>query len=172
MAEPEAASAGQEESALKRWLLYLIVLGLVQLVPVERVDVGQLRPVQLVVIYRDGEEVILETDTQDKGSGKTVELALKDLKETTPAVIYLDTAQYLIVGENALDAVEGLKSSLKSSVRLYQFTGDIDPELAAQFLGAHKKGPRLKDWETGQGLPVLDCREDRIKFLQFFKNSA
>lgn len=157
---------------MKRWLLYLIVLGLIQLIPVERADVGKLRPVQAVVVCRQDGQVIIKTDTADYGIGETVLGALESLKETTPAVIYLDTAQYLIVAEDTLDAADELRKSLKDDVRVYKFKGKINPELAAQFLSAHEKGPRLKNWKIGDPLPILDCSEDRIKFLSNFKNSA
>ena len=45
--------------------------------------VADLEPVQAVAVYMEGGDIVLETDTEDKGSGNTVGEALKDLKENS-----------------------------------------------------------------------------------------
>jgi len=93
---------------LKRILIYCLLLIAVVLIPVERLDVGKLEPVQAVWAYRENGIIVLETDTEDKGSGETVEEALKDLEANCLGIIYLDTAQFLLVSEDLQEQIPGL----------------------------------------------------------------
>lgn len=151
---------------MKRILIYIVILAAVLAVRLERTDVGKLRPVQTVSVYRDGASYVIATDTGDKGKGKTVADALKDLKQTAPAVIYLDTAQFLLTGKNADDAVENLRPYFSKSVELYSFRGEADLELASKYLAVHGNGPQLKRWNPGEKLPVLVCSGDQIKLIE------
>ena len=151
---------------MKRILIYIIVLLAVILVPLNRTDVGKLRPVQTVAVYFDGADCVIATDTGDEGRGETAEQALSDLKATTPAIIYLDTAQYLLVGKNSMDAIEALRSHFSGSVELYSFRGDADLTAASKYLSVHGNGPALKCWKNGEKLPVLQCSGAEIKTLK------
>ena len=76
---------------MKRWLLYIVLFAAAIIIPVNGTDVGKLHPVQAVSVgYQDG-QVVLKTDTGEMGIGETPELALENLKQTAPAIIYLDT---------------------------------------------------------------------------------
>ena len=151
---------------MKRILIYIAILLAVVLVPLERTDVGELRPVQTVAVYRDGKAYVIATDTGDQGEGKTVPDALTDLKQKTPAVIYLDTAQFLLTGKDADDAVEELRQHFRSSVELYSFRGDADLEAVSKYLTVHGNGPKLKRWHPGGKLPVLVCAGEQIKLVE------
>lgn len=150
---------------MKKIILYVLILIAVLLVPVERTDVGRLRPVQSVAVFGEDGAVVIETDTGDRGSGENALAALDDLKRTTPAVIYLDTAEYLLVTKDMEDAVEHLRAHLKDTVELYHYIGTPKLEDVTQYLEIHGDAPSLKQWREGQQLPVLDCREERIKIM-------
>ncbi len=131
-----------------RTVIYVVVLGLLFLAPVERLDVAKLEPVQTVAIYTDGAEVVLETDTQNMGRGATATEALQDLEENTPGVIYLDTAQYLLVTENAAQHAEQLRGDLKPSVYVSMWDGKGEISDAARYLSVHGKLTKFQDWKT------------------------
>ena len=82
------------------------------------------------------------------GEGETGAEALQDLEDTTPGVIYLDTAEYLLVTEAALDCVDTLRSSLSSSVRVSLWDGEGSVKTAAKYLGIRKDLPKLRDWSA------------------------
>jgi len=124
------------------------VLGLLFLAPVERLDVAKLEPVQTVAIYTDGGEVVLETDTQNMGRGADAKEALQDLEDNTPGVIYLDTAQYLLVTENAARYAEQLRGDLKPSVYVSMWDGKGEISNAARYLSVHGKLTKFRDWKT------------------------
>lgn len=150
---------------MKRIILYIIVLAALLVVPAERADVGKLRPVQTVALYKDANEFVIATDTGDLGRGETVQDAFHNLKATTPAIIYLDTADYLLVSEQAVDQLEFLRGKLRRSVEVYQFLGEANLEEVSKYLRVHGNGPSLKQYESGTQLPVLDCREERLKIF-------
>ena len=68
-----------------RILLYIGILALLLLAPVQRLDVAKLEPVQTVAMSVVDGEVVLETDTKNKGQGNTLQAAVKNLKENTPS---------------------------------------------------------------------------------------
>lgn len=131
-----------------RILLYIVILALLFLAPVQRLDVAKLEPVQTVAVSMEDGTVILETDTDNTGRGVDAAEALQDLEDTTPGVIYLDTAEYLLVTEAALDCVDTLRSSLSSSVRVSLWDGEGSVKTAAKYLGIRKDLPKLRDWSA------------------------
>lgn len=147
---------------MKRLLLYVLILAAVLAVPVKRVDVAKLQPVQTVAVYRHGRYYVIETDTGDMGQGTDPVAAYENLEKTTSGVIYLDTADYLLVTEGTTSAVEALRIYLKDTVELYRFLGSPDLKEVSKFLPVHGKGPKLKTWNEGVKLPVLDGRDQRL----------
>ena len=147
---------------MKRIAIYIAILLLVATIPVKRTDIGKLRPVQTVMLYRQENDVVIKTDTGDKGVGTGALEALENLKQTTPAVIYLDTADFLLVSEDALDALQLLRDTFRGSVELYLFSGDIDPSEASKYLQIHGDGLRLKRWNGQTDLQILRLDEKRL----------
>ena len=119
-----------------RVFMYIGIIALLLLAPVRRLDAAKLIPVEAVAVYIEGERVVLATDTEDRGYGVTLESALADLKERALGVIYLDTANYLLIGEGAEVVAEDLRNSLKRSVRIGSYSGgEVGEE--AEYLDAH-----------------------------------
>ena len=147
---------------MKRIVIYIITLGLLTLAPVKSADIGTLRPVEVVMVYRQEDTVVLATDTADAGQGTDALAALENLKATTPGTIYLDTAEYLLLAEGAEDAAEQLKPVLKKSVRVCMADAAVDLKAAAKYLPVHGDLPRLKNWKTGDELPRLRAAGKRL----------
>lgn len=137
-----------------RILLYIVILTLLFMAPVERLDIAKLQPVQTVAIHVTDGEVILQTDTKDKGQAKTLQAAIDDLEENTPGVIYLDTAEYLLVAEEAVSYMEELENYLHPSVKVSLWDGKGSVEEAAKFLGVRRDLPTLKQWNKRKWKPV------------------
>lgn len=140
---------------MKRLPLYILLIALTFAAPVERVDVGKLRPVEVVMLYKENGYVILQTDTQDRGIGDNVIQALEDMYETAPAVIYLDTAEFLLIDRDAQEEAECLRHTLKGSVKVCLTEGKTDAKDAAKYLAVHHELPRFKQWRSGDNIPVL-----------------
>lgn len=146
-----------------RGLVYAaLILGML-LIPVERNDVGKLCPIEVISIYRNGNEFTIETDTGDKGKGDTAEKALQNLKETTAGIVYIDTAEYLLVRAEDKALIRQMIPYMKESVKVYAMKGRLDPAEAAAFLAAHQTDTCLKEAETGKEPPVLVKRAGKLQ---------
>lgn len=124
-----------------RRILYAGILLAAFFAPVERLDVAKLLPVEAVAIYMEEEEIVLEIDTEDQGRGSTVQEALENLKENATKIIYLDTARYLLVAENAQVQAKELLPYLKPSVRQGAYVGGSVKE-EAKYLDAHSESAK------------------------------
>lgn len=129
-----------------RMILYIIILALLFLAPVQRLDVAKLEPVQTVALYTDESGIVLETDTDNKGRGVTVDSAYEDLEDKTPGVIYLDTSQYLLVTEGAVSCVDAIRKYLHPSVKVSLWDGEGSVKDAAKYLGVRNDLPELQGW--------------------------
>lgn len=117
-------------------ILYLVIIALSFLAPVTRLDIAKLSPVEAVAVYKEYGQVVLKTDEENEGRGENVHLALADLKERASAIIYLDTARYLLIGEHAQAEAAALQTYLKPSVLVGKYAGgDVKEE--AKHLDVH-----------------------------------
>ncbi len=145
-----------------RWIFYIAALVAALSFPVKRADVAKLQPVELVYLSGSEGTVTLKTDTGDAGNGATVKEALDVLKKTTSGIIYLDTAQYLVVDESGAQYLPEIIPYLKDKVRLCSTAKALDIERAAVYLDVHRPSISLKDWELGHTLEVLEENEGRF----------
>ena len=136
------------------------------LAPVDRLDVAKLRPVEVIYIYQDEGNVVLQTDTRDRGEGTDPAQALADMRNTSPAVIYLDTAEFLLIGEGCAEYAEALRGELKEYVRLCQASGTVDLSLAAKYLAVHGDLPTFRAWKADTRLPLIYTEKEVIKMLK------
>jgi hypothetical protein len=157
---------------MKVLIAYVLILTAALMAPVQKEDVGKLRPIEVIYIGKDADAVVLKTDTNDVGIGEDVAAALEDMKRTSPAIIYLDTAQYLLIGPGAQGNAMDMQNILKGDVQLCLAEQQPDLELAADYLPSHGKMPRFSDWIKGEDLPILSTENDRIKISKKDEKSA
>ena len=131
-----------------RKVLYAALLIPLLFVPLRRVNVADLLPIESVAIYKEGDQVVLETDTQLKGFGENAEKALLALKENTPLVAYLDTAKYLLVAPDAIDQAELLRPYLKSTVKVCVCEAGGRVKEMAKYLEIRGDFVSLKTWKN------------------------
>ena len=130
-----------------RKVLYVALLIPLFFVPLNRVNVADLLPIEAVAVYWEGDQVVLETDTEHKGAGESAEKALAALKENTPAVVYLDTAEYLLVAPDALEQIESLYPHLKPTVKVCVCEAAGKVKSVTKYLQIHEDLPSLKTWK-------------------------
>ena len=155
-----------------RTVVYVLILALLFLAPVDRLDVAQLEPVQTIAVSRVEGNVVIQTDLDNKGIGKTTELALQELERTTPGVIYLDTAEFLLIGEGTSGAVETLRDQLKENVKVCGAKGHLDLSLIGEYLAVHGEFPALKTWNADTRLPLVYKEKEMLKMLKNIEKSA
>lgn len=157
---------------MKRLIFYVLITALVLWIPVQSSDVGKLRPVQVVVIRKQAQQVVILTDTADKGQGNSCALAMQDLHNSTPAAVYLDTAEFLLIGEGAQEDAQYLRGLLKKDVQVYLEENVQDLSLAAQYLSVHGGGTPFSLWEKGAALPVLREEAGRMNLSKNMEKTA
>ncbi|MBR2937135.1 MAG: hypothetical protein IKB80_01365 [Oscillospiraceae bacterium] len=129
-----------------RKFIYALIIAALCFAPLKRADIAKLRPVQAFAMYMEDNNVVLETDTGDLGRGENFLSALENLKEKTAAVVYLDTAEFLLVAENAVSRVGELAQHIKHSVKVCVCEAAGRVKEAAQYLDVHGNLPKLRDW--------------------------
>lgn len=149
---------------MKQIVLYSIILAATLIIPQRGTDVGRLKPVEVIFLGQEGELFSISTDTKDRGVGATIPAAVQDLKETTAGNIFLDTADYLIVSEQAVRNIGELAPYLHKSVRVCIGPEDLDLEKAARFLSVHKPKNTLKNVQAGIDYQRLIYTDSRINF--------
>ena len=129
---------------MKKIIIYGVLLLVVLFLPLRGVDVGKLLPVEVIHIYKEEDMILIRTDVDASGRGATLGEAIHNLKGTTPGIIFMDTADYLLIDETAEEEIEGLKEYLKSSIRVCRTEREVDLTEAAAFLSVHKPGAKLR----------------------------
>ena len=140
---------------MKKVILYVILLMIVSQIRVNKIDISDLEPVQAVWIRKDGEMYVITTDTEDTGVGRSVKDALQSMKEKCEKIIYLDTAEYLVVSENCKEAVGDISEFLKDKVKVCVWNGEGKLENVAEYIKSHRIGIRLKDYISDVKLPII-----------------
>ena len=148
---------------MRRMIVYLGILAAVFWAGDPGTDIGMLIPVETVFIQKQGEEIVIQTDSGDRGAGATMKQATEDLKEKADGVIYLDTADYLILNREAEVLLPQLQNNQKQEVTLCEADEQIDVEKATSFLRAHTPQLKLSDWSSVMTLPRLEEAEGSFK---------
>ena len=137
-----------------RILIYALLLAAALAVPVKRTDVGKLRPVEVIAVARTENGYTVRTDTGDMGTGNTLKAAFCNLEDTTAGVIYLDTAEYLLL-ETEIEEKRLLRELLKNGIRVCAAEPEIPLEGSGAYLDIHHPKSRLGNEMDYQKLELL-----------------
>lgn len=140
---------------MKRMILYALILGALWFAPLNRIEIANLEPIEAVWMHLENNAVVLKTDTEDEGIGATVEEALADMKQNSTGMIYLDTARYLFIDEEAQERIGEIADYLRRSVRLCKWDGIGSLQEVVKYVDAHKIGEKLQNWKPSGKLPNL-----------------
>lgn len=149
---------------MKRYLVYIVALVLAAGVsPFYASDVGQLQPVEAVSVFIREGSVQVATDTGELGVGNDLPAALRDLHNTSPKHIFLDTAEYLLLSPGTEFLIPRLEEYFRPSCGVCLADGVTDLALAAEFLDAHGDLATLADHRAEElPIPTLKQREERM----------
>ena len=131
-----------------RIVIYIVILLSLTFAPIKPLDLANLEPVQTVSVRCEQNKIILETDTENRGEGETVAEAVADLKKKSPGVIYLDTAQYLLITKETAHYIEDLGNYLKDRVLVCLCDGQGSTKMADKYLSVKDDLPTLKSLRT------------------------
>lgn len=151
---------------MKRWIVYAVAAAaLLALRPKEMKDVSGLIPIELLYINKEAGWIRVETDTGNFGVGRDLEAALKDLENTAPGKIFLETADYLIVTGDTAYLLPKLVTVLRPAAEVC--LGIEADAQAVEYLKAHRSQVTLNGIRGGAGeIPTLIRSGERYYFGQ------
>lgn len=145
---------------MKKWIPLLLLAIVLARVEHTGTDISDLEPVELVRVTT-GDAVLIQTDTGASGEGATLGEAVRDLHAAAPGAVFLDTAQYLLLDDEA--HLPALYHILRPACEVMLWQGDMDLTEAAGYLSTHSLKTTLLDTKAQwSALPTLICREGRF----------
>lgn len=149
---------------MKKWyLLFLTGFLLWKTVPSTASDVGKLLPVELLYIDKEGETVVIQTDNELEGHGRTWEEAYRNLEGSASGEVFLDTANTLLVTERTEELIPALLEVLRPSCGVGRFSGGGDLKQTASYLRAHRVQTTILEYVNGEtDLQQLIYKEGRL----------
>lgn len=124
---------------MKKWLYLAAALtaaGILSRLPHPARDIAGLKPVRAVFVYMGENDLHIETDTGDCGSGQTLSEAAADMKARADGEIFLETAEFLLLSAQ-VRITEDFYALLRPSCRVLCTNAHPDLKEAAEFLSAH-----------------------------------
>jgi len=146
-------------------MIYCILIVLAMLVPTRPLELGKLKPVEVIRIAQDDEQIVIETDTGDTGRGRTVNQAIWNLHETTAGTVYLDTAEYVLLPANEA-VLKEIAPYIRENVCLCQWEGEIKMDDVGEYLDVHKPSVKLKKYAEGIPLQMLKGKNGRLQLQE------
>lgn len=154
---------------MKRWLYPLVGLLAIAFLSgkgTSGTDVAKLRPVEVVVVTRSEKIIKIQTDTGDVGVGEDLTQAVEQLKTTTPAEIFLETAEYLLISEECRSMVPELMEYLRPSCSVCILEGEPEMDNVGTFLKIHGLEVTLTEYKAGLcDLQTLREKEGRLELV-------
>lgn len=157
------------------WALLAAGLVLTGVLPLEAHDPSELLPARVLTVRREDGWVHTACDSGAEGVGKTLDAALADMARSAEGVLFLDTAEHILLhgGARELTAQVAASSRLRPAARLY-LTGDRMPDAkrCAAFLQAHPGRVTLGAVHAamlgagGVALPRVVETEGRLRLLE------
>ena len=125
-------------------------------------DLSELIPVEILYIDKVEDHIQVVTDQGVSGMADTLEAALADMQGTSPGRVFLDTAEYLLVTEQALPELENLMRTIRPSVKLLLVTQQPQWDGLAAYLQGQDPEATLLDYQTENvSIPKLMSVEGR-----------
>ena len=149
---------------MKRWTWILCGLLAFGFMEKTGAQVEVLQPVQLLQVQKEKGIIWLKTDTEDFGSGESLQAAMKNLQETSEKRIFLETADMLILGENTQELLPELRTLLRPAVQVCGSKDELDLAQAAAYLKNHRSSITLAGiTEEERKLPELKAEGGRLR---------
>ncbi len=148
------------------WLLAGVALSFLGGKSSAGTDVAKLQPVEVVYVARADDRIRIITDTGDSGMGEDLQAAIAKLQATTPAEVFLETAEYLLVDSECWDLLDELTEVLRPSCRVCVLDGDLEPETVGAYLRIHRPVVTLRKYRAGvTDLQILKVTEGRMELV-------
>lgn len=148
---------------MKRWIIYAAALAMLGISPLQGMDIGQLSPVETVWLTEQDGQVYIQTDGGDFGRGTDVPEALEQMNDSASRIIFLETADYLIIEEGKEELLEQVFKVLRPTCMICKAEQMPDLRAATSYLRVHEPELTLRQWRIERStLPQLQERDGRF----------
>lgn len=131
--------------------------------PFRGTDIAKLQPVELIRVQHMPDGFLIVTDTGNVGRGTDLESAFRDLKETASGEVFLETAEYLLIGHQETIYLRQLAKWLRPACKVCCTEDAVDLKQAISYLRIHDPQRTLQQWRAGvPGIPELIMKEGRL----------
>lgn len=146
---------------MKKYLVLGAIISCILLIAGKgKSNLADLNPVELVSVTKTGEGIYLRTNTGRIGFGDSVKAAWEDMNHHADGMLFLDTADYLLVSDECILKENGLEDIFRPGIRVLKSAWRIDLMDAAKYLSYQKAGvPLEKAKAKDQIIPLLKNEE-------------
>ena len=136
---------------MKKLLSLLLIVGALAalgLLPFRATDAAKLLPVRTVIVTKSGERYTVDVGAGVRAVGRTLSEALERLREEVTGVVFLPTAEQVIVTEPADDALEAVaeETAFRPAAGIYRTPETApDAEAVGAYLDSHASNVTLLD---------------------------
>lgn len=113
------------------------------------VDVAKLHPVEVLSVTHSDGQIQIQTDTGASGRGKDLKTAIENLNHSTAAVVFLDTAEYLLLDGAGKALLPELMQYLRPACGVCLVEGEQPLDAVAQYLRTHPPAVTLLKYRAG-----------------------
>ena len=162
---------------MKKWIILSLLAAAVAfgtVSPFPRADVGRLQPVQTLVVWRQGTQIVLNGG-QVQGRGTDWAQAMADLRQSGKGQVFLGTADSIVLVQSAVGLLPQVLSdpAIRPAAQVCMARQPIeDPEQAAEYLQAHRTAVTVQHLRTvianakAVKLPVLAVTEGGLRLYE------
>ena len=133
---------------MKKWI-WLGALALL-LLPQRGTEVGELLPVETLLIEKEAGQYVVSVDTGESARGSSLEAAVEAMRASAPGEMFLDTADYVLLTRDTLDCMPQLSDFVRPAARVYMVDKGPDLEEIGPFLRAQGPDAPLFRLEKGE----------------------
>lgn len=133
---------------MKKWI-WLVALALL-LLPRRGTEVGELLPVETLLIEKEAGQYVVSVDTGGSARGQSLAAAVEAMRASTPGELFLDTADYVLLTRDTLDCVPLLADFVRPAARVYMVDEGPDLEKIGPFLRVQGPDAPLFRLEKGE----------------------
>ncbi|MBE6926379.1 MAG: hypothetical protein E7461_06005 [Ruminococcaceae bacterium] len=142
----------------------VVLVALVGLLPFDGTDIGKLHPVEVLAVSRKDGTLLLQTDSGMSGTGKNVDDALSALRLSSSGNIFLETANYLLIGQDCTDEVASFWEFVRPACQVYYFKGRGPIGEIGDFLESHPSRATVLRCIQGAGeIPLIVLEGESVR---------
>lgn len=155
---------------MKKVLMCVLLIGgigIAGFLPFNGTDVAKLHPVEVLVVNHIDGKYIIKTDTGMVGIGADADAAIEDLKLTAPGDVFLETANYILVGKECAHISVLFYDYLRPACQVYILDGDGELKKIARYLENHPSEATILSCRQGVASPtklVIDGEVRRVVY--------